>query len=379
MSVISCLKTASYDAAELDVSVRQHFGALGLAEKIRPGMKVLLKPNLLMRSAPDSSVTTRPELLAAIARELQRLGVTDIRVADSPGGTYSKAMLNMIYSGCGYKTLEPLGLALNTGTGSKTRDFPAGKLVREFCLIDPIHEADFIINVAKLKTHCHTGISGAVKNMFGAVPGLSKPEFHFRFQDKADFCDMLIDLCLCTAPNVTFVDAVWSMEGNGPSGGSKIRTDRTFAAENPFHLDRFLCEWMGFRLDEVPLTEAAAARGLCPEDASELETAGDIPAGEVFPFRKPDTYRTSFADNVPRFLSRPVEAVERAFLTPKPRVIQKKCIGCGKCAESCPPRVIKLLDKKAKIEYDNCIKCFCCQEMCPVRAIRIRRFRLLRL
>ena len=50
-----------------------------------------------------------------------------------------------------------------------------------------------------------------------------------------------------------------------------------------------------------------------------------------------------------------------------------KCIGCGKCAESCPAHTIQILERKAVIAYPNCIRCFCCHEMCPKQAVDIRR------
>ena len=50
-----------------------------------------------------------------------------------------------------------------------------------------------------------------------------------------------------------------------------------------------------------------------------------------------------------------------------------RCIGCGRCAESCPRQVIQIQGGKASIDLKNCISCFCCQEMCPVKAIGAKR------
>ena len=53
--------------------------------------------------------------------------------------------------------------------------------------------------------------------------------------------------------------------------------------------------------------------------------------------------------------------------------VADSCIGCGKCAESCPAQTIELSGRKAKIHYDNCIRCFCCQEFCPRAAMVAHR------
>jgi uncharacterized protein (DUF362 family) len=89
------------------------------------------------------------------------------------------------------------------------------------------------VDVAKLKTHAMTGLSGAVKNMFGAIPGLLKPEMHCRFPQKEDFSAMLVDLCEAVRPSVCFVDAIVGMEGNGPSGGTPRFVGRLLPRKAP--------------------------------------------------------------------------------------------------------------------------------------------------
>ena len=83
-----------------------------------------------------------------------------------------------------------------------------------------MQNADYIIDFCKLKTHGMVGLSCAVKNMFGCVPGTNKPEYHYRFPGEADFSDMLIDLNEYAKPVLSIVDAVVGMEGNGPTNGT---------------------------------------------------------------------------------------------------------------------------------------------------------------
>lgn len=56
----------------------------------------------------------------------------------------------------------------------------------------------------------------------------------------------------------------------------------------------------------------------------------------------------------------------------KMTVNKPACIGCGKCARSCPMRTISLKQGKAVIDTNRCIVCGCCQAQCPVQAIRYK-------
>lgn len=138
------------------------------------------------------------------------------------GRRYTKETLQKCYRVSGLEeAAQSAGVSLNFDLGAAKADFPEGKLCRSFHLIAPWHEADVVFSACKLKTHAMTAYTGAVKNCFGLIPGLEKPEMHFRFQELTAFSQMLIDLCRCAAPKLTFMDAVVGMEGNGPSGGSR--------------------------------------------------------------------------------------------------------------------------------------------------------------
>ena len=81
------------------------------------------------------------------------------------------------------------------------------------------------------------------------------------------------------------------------------------------------------------------------------------------------------SDYVPKFL-RPAA---KKILTPIPKIRESDCVGCGRCAQSCPQHTIQIVKHVAKINYQDCIRCYCCHEMCPERAIDIKRFSLFKL
>lgn len=78
---------------------------------------------------------------------------------------------------------------------------------------------------------------------------------------------MLVDLAQTVAPVLTIMDAVESMEGNGPSGGSVRKTGFLIASQNPFCLDRFLCDLIAMTPQQVPTVAESIQRGLCPKKA----------------------------------------------------------------------------------------------------------------
>ncbi len=374
---VSLAACDAYDPALLDRAIERHFSALRADELLFEGVRVVLKPNLVMKRRPEEATTTHPAVVAAVVRALQKRGVRQIVLADSPGGLYTEGTLKAIYAATGMADGAGEGCRLNTDTGFQVKRAEKARRCHSFDIINPLAEADLIINLCKLKTHAMTGLSGAVKNMFGAVPGLKKPELHCQFPEQGAFGEMLTDLCEMLSPALTIVDAVDCMEGNGPTGGEKRHMGLTLAGRNPFSLDLILCRLIGIEPSAVSTCRSGIERGLCPPSAEEVEREGEVLEDYAAAFRLPDSRSVDFSDRLPGPLRRPAAAVLRR-IAPRPTVRKSVCIGCGKCAESCPQKIIKIEQKTARIPYSGCIRCYCCHEMCPVRAIDLKRFALFR-
>lgn len=370
MALVSVKNVPSYDEDLVYSAVCAHFDALGIAADIKPGMKILIKPNLLSARRPELSVTTHPSLLVAVVRWLRDHSAENIVIADSSGGLYNEEYMRNVYSASGLKRpeLEPY---LNHDFSFKPVSSREGFSVRSFNLITPVTEADYIINIAKLKTHAMTTMSAGVKNLFGTIPGLQKPDMHCRFPELPDFARMLCELCCTVAPDVTLLDAVDSMEGNGPNSGTVRHTGLTMASRDPFSLDTAAARYMGLDPETTPHLIEAKKLGLYPESVT---FAGDDFTPCAVPFTMPDSIKSpSFSDSVPAFLRAPAMKLLNALARSFPKVDRAKCIGCGKCAESCPQHIITIAGKKASMPKKGCISCFCCQEMCPVHAISTSR------
>ena len=380
-TVLLC-RAQNYDQALVDRQVEFLFGQLEAAEKLNQNSRVLLKPNLLAKHPPEAAVTTHPAVVRAVIRALKKRGVTHITLADSCGGLYNPAVMKSLYKVSGlWQVCQEEGVECYTECRYGTRPAPEGRVVKEFTLIQPVLDSDFIIDLAKFKTHVMAGCTAATKNLFGCIPGLQKAEWHMRFPDKERFGDMLIDLLEIVRPRISLVDGILGLEGDGPAGGTPRQIGLLLAGEDPLTVDLAVCGLMGLDPMRVPYLAAAQRRGLCDQRLDPALLQGDTDAFRLIPdFALPQSYQggdTDFAHHVPGLLQKPVQALERV-LAPHPVVMASRCIGCGKCAEICPQHTIRL-DKKAKIRQEKCIRCFCCHEMCPVKAIQVKKFSLFRL
>lgn len=367
VSVIGC---KNYEISALDTIVERHFQALDPDGKlIKSGDNVVIKPNLVIRKNPDEAATTHPEFIAAIIRAVKRRGGVPI-IAESPGGPYNTFNLKSVYAGCGMEEIARReGARLNFDLGYHEVACEDGKVCHSFHMIDPVLRADVVISAAKLKTHAMMNYSGAVKNLFGVIPGLMKPEFHYRYPQKQDFGEMIMDVCERVKPAISFIDGIDCMEGNGPTAGVKKHMGVTLAGLNPHAVDLLASRLAGFAAQEVPTLSSAIDRGLCPKEIGALKITGDPAERFLADFKKPDSMGIDVLAKLPPIIKGPLTRL----LMPKPEIQQALCVGCGKCAESCPEKTIRMIDKKAHIGYKKCIRCFCCHEMCPERAISIHK------
>ena len=360
----------------LEEKIEKAFDALRVWDKIRPGMKVVLKPNLVMSSKPEQAIITHPAFTAAVGKCVQKAGGRVV-IAESPGGPYTPAAMKAMFRATGYRDMaEACGFTLYTDCKSREVTLPQAKRCRELSVVEPFLDRDYLINLPKLKTHSMVGFSGAVKNLFGTVPGLQKPELHCRFPEREPFSEMLCDLCHFLGPDLSLMDGIWAMEGNGPTGGQRRDLYVIAGSESPWALDVAAASLVGLEPEKITMLREGHERGYGPLDLSELELVGDPMETLLAPdFLKAEASSTDFIDRLPKFL-RPAA---KKLATPYPRIDKKRCVGCGKCAESCPQHTISLRDGKAVIRYQNCIRCFCCHEMCPKHVVQIKRLGLLRL
>ncbi len=373
MSVVSVAKCQSYDTAEVRRALSEALSAIGGLSWVREGMVIAIKCNLVSMMKPEQAATTHPALVTELCRLLIEKGAKPI-IGDSPGGLYNNAFLSGIYKATGMHQCEEVGAELNRDFGTAQADFPEAVKAKTFSYTSWLDNADAIINFCKLKSHGMMGMSAAAKNMFGAVPGVTKPEYHYRFPNAADFSDMLIDLNEYFKPRLCIVDAVEGMEGNGPTQGVPRKIGAVLASADPYDLDLICAKIIGLDRSSVPLLEAAARRGLSSESAEEVEVVGELDSLIISDFDNMKAMTNiEFAPKSFGIFNGFVGWVEKTCLVSKPTVRKNECIGCRQCEQICPAKAIVMKNKLPVINRKTCIRCFCCQEFCPKGAMKVHR------
>ena len=366
----SLYNVENYDESGVYEAICKIMADQDIASDLKPEMKIVIKPNLIMGKNPSHPTTTHPAVIRAVAKWLREQGCENITLAESSGGLYDHNAMRNVYHTCQVDTLSDV-LTLNDNFEATTVFSPEGFKCHSFHLINPIVEADYIINICKLKTHAMTMYSGGIKNLFGTIPGLEKPQMHYMFPNLHDFSNMLVELSQVVAPNLTIVDAIDAMEGNGPTGGDSHPLHMLLGARDHYTQDWFAAGLMKIEPTDVEMIKIAKEKGLVHED--EIELLGDPIPDNLTPFKIPDAANVDFSSHVPAFIRKPFLAVAKKLFRSYPAVDKAKCVGCAKCAESCPAHIIKIENKKAIFTKKGCISCFCCQEMCPMKAIYVKK------
>lgn len=369
------MECGSYAREELETAVRKAIGAIGgITSFIRPGSRVLLKPNLLQGLAPDRCVTTHPEMVRAVSLMCRDLGCR-VTIADSPGGgiRYTPANLKRLYTSAGYDAIaRDTGAELNYDTGFRTLPHPSGHVAKSFPVITPAIDTDHIIVISKAKTHLWTLYTGGVKNLFGVIPGLEKPLHHARFQDPDRFAGMILDLNDLLHPSLQVMDAVMVMEGDGPSSGTPRRIGAVLAGTNATALDLTTCRILGIPSAEVSTLKAARERGLAGSEPDQVAVVGDFStAPPEHGVRLPSTYQGQGRGIQPNLLLTLLHRLGGVY-APYPAILVDRCQQCGRCALICPAGALTLECGIPTIQREICIRCYCCHEICPAGAIAIR-------
>ncbi|HHT20642.1 MAG TPA: DUF362 domain-containing protein [Tissierellia bacterium] len=337
-----------------------------IADKIIPQKTALLKPNLLMMATPDRAITTHPTIVEAVAKHLIDRGMKVI-IADSPGGPFRPSLLEAVYRATGMMGVaERTGAKLNFDLSCFLAELTSAKTLHRFEVLNVIKQADLIINLPKCKTHGMMTYTGAVKNLYGVIPGLTKANHHFRLPDSSAFGHHLVDVAEYVAADYHLIDGIVSMEGDGPSGGQPVRSGFLAAARSPHQLDRAVLRLIGIDEALVPTIRSAMGRGLLSQSPT---IAGDEIT--VTPFRLPASSPVTF---LPAWVPGSIHHRLAKAIRSKPIFRHERCIGCARCAEICPAKVITMDQNRRPVcDYDHCISCFCCHEICPVRAIDLKR------
>ena len=183
---VSIVELKTYDEAEAHHALLELLAPLGGLDWAEEGMKIGIKVNLVRGIGPETACCTHPVLVKELARLLAERGAI-VTVGDSPGGPFEKPFLESVYKGSGINIVRDANAELNYDFGIEEVAFPEGISLKRVPLCSWLLKQDAVINFAKLKTHGLTGLTAAVKNLYGAVPGIRKTELHYSFPKIDEF------------------------------------------------------------------------------------------------------------------------------------------------------------------------------------------------
>ncbi len=369
MEQVVLTRCAGYELPQLRHRVGELLAPLGgMGRFVRPGQRVLLKPNMLAAKRPEAAVTTHPALVQAVGELVQEAG-GEVLIGDSPG----IGSLERVAERCGIASVAgALGARL---IAFQTIDQVAGggtfrqlELSREFLA------ADVVINLPKLKTHEMMTMTCGVKNLYGAVVGTAKAGLHLTAgRSRELFAGLLLEIAQARQVALTIVDALVAMEGDGPNSGTPRQLGLLVAGLNPVAVDLVAARLIGIPTELLPIEQEARRRGIQGARWEEIELLGEPFVPEAAPFRLPQGLDPQFG------LPRPLQHLLRRYLTPLPAADRERCVQCGVCRDACPPGAITLTKNALKVDSGRCIRCWCCRELCPHHALMVRRSLLLRL
>lgn len=264
------------------------------------GANVLLKPNAGRCATPGSGVTTNPEVVAAAIDAFREAGAT-VSIGESPI--------------TGVKTLDAFE---TTGIAAVARDrdcplidmdarqavtvpIPDGEAIHELQVCPEALEFDAIVSIPVMKTHMHTGVTLAVKNMKGCLWRRSKVELHMLpAQDRKDARSLEIaiaDMASVLRPHFSLIDGAVGMEGLGPSAGVPKPLGVVVASADAFAADAVACHLMGREAEAIAHLRLGAERGYGVIDLAEIEVSPDDWQSFASPFAAaPENLAIEFPD-----------------------------------------------------------------------------------
>lgn len=367
---VALLHCESYEEKRLD-EVIEHAASIAGFPDVR-GATLLLKPNILNASPVPKAVTTNPAFLGAVIRFARSKGAARIVVGDSPG--WQPGALAAKASGI-YEAVQRNGAAWVDFRDIATRAVPNGKRLKNIPLTSLLNEVDLVINLPKLKNHQLMTYTGAMKNLFGLMPGTAKSAMHLQYPSVLGFGEMLVDLAM-SVPCFSFMDGIIAMQGEGPGSGTPYQLGIVLASQSPAKLDWVAVQCVGYEPRRIPYLVDGMQRTLGSDTIAEPATFPLAPrelGHEGFERLPYSSELGKRLDSMPNKLRRFLGSVIRL----RPIFHTNSCIGCSACVEICPAKALELEKRgrsnRIRINDRLCITCFCCHEVCPAKAISIGR------
>ncbi|MBW1897524.1 MAG: DUF362 domain-containing protein [Deltaproteobacteria bacterium] len=379
MQKISLLKCSEYSNKILKQKIRQSFENIGYDLNRFSQAKVLIKPNLLMPSKPEKAIITHPEFFRAAVQVVKEHNGIPLLV-ESPAVHSLKKTIQKT----GYLDIaETEKVEIANPTETLTIHSDVSKSFKHIEISKAFFDADIILNLPKFKTHGLTYITGAVKNFFGAIPGLQKSKMHIKIPSPPDFTEFLLDLYGAMINGfekpktiLNLMDAILAQEGEGPgTAGNPIKMNMIIAGTDAVAVDYVAVKVAGLDVEKAMTVLEGFKRDFCVPSADKIKIVGDTIEGLRVAKFSPS--KGTILSNMVRWPM--TSKTFRNLFIDRPVPGEENCTLCYQCKKICPAGAVGKSDKNQNIpqyDYKKCIRCYCCMEICPEAAIEKRNGRL---
>jgi uncharacterized protein (DUF362 family)/ferredoxin len=340
----------------------------------QPGQKVVIKPNWVNSRDPSMGVTTSMKMMEEVIKFLKKKQV-HIAIAEGSGYEFNTK-----------KAFEVLGVdrftskygvkIVNTRDTKNTKKVNLhGKLLKRINLPSEVVDADWIINIPKLKTHVLTGMSLCMKNLFGLLPDKER-----RFAHVFGLGQAIVDLTgYFNDRTINILDGLTAMSGEGPVFGDTFNLNLIFAGKNMADIDRLCCKMLA--VDFRKIHHIRMAKNLFSQKVTIIpqfkpkKVRFALPtASSYYKFRYWGVFAFDFLQS--RFTGKSYIPNIVTRFGVRLNIDNSKCNRCGKCLQLCPVGAITQTKSGFHIDFEKCryVRCFKCFDTCEKDAITIKGF-----
>jgi len=269
-SPVFLAKNQRYDSS-LERTIRDGLLATGIDLTALAGRRVLLKPNMVEPSRSRPQMTTHPAVVVAAAEVFRRYGAT-VTVGEAPGHVRDTQMA-LYESGVG-SAIEDAGVEfadLNYEDVVWTPNAGRASPLKGLYLPQSVATADLIVSLPKLKTHHWVGMTAAMKNLYGVLPGI-KYGWPKNVLHHAGIPQTVFDINASLPPTIAIVDGILCMEGDGPILGSP-KTMGLIAIGAPVAVDATCARIIGLQPKRIEYLQLGKRLG--PIDEAHITQRGE--------------------------------------------------------------------------------------------------------
>ena len=354
VSVVQC---NSYEQTEIDNAIEESLKKINF--KIKPNSKILIKPNLVSNNTPEQHSITHYTLIDFLCRYFLKNNCK-ITIGES-SAFYNKGYTSRAYKSSGiYNIAKKYSVPLVAFEDEKVVPVEKKnlKFLSELYIPKIINEFDLIVDVPKIKTHDLMRFTGALKNLYGIVPGGYKQILHTKTHNINEMAEVILDLYENLKPPILSVaDAIIGLDGGPSALGKPKKIGYILSSMNPIALDVIACQIIGYSPEDIPMITLAEKRDLIK--IKKVKQIGEfkktafekIKKGPIYDFKKKSILIT------------------KTYALPK---ITSKCDLCGVCISCCPTKAFEKQGDKLILTKEKCIYCYSCASACPIKAIKLK-------